>query len=85
MLQPAGYADALQGEKMIETIGLISTFMAVVGVVLNNHLDARCFYLWFLSNLLCAWVHYRKRVWSLMIRDLIFMTLAIDGLIRWSK
>ena len=70
---------------LIESIGTISTVLSVAGVWLNNHKQVECFYLWLLSNALCAWIHYRKRVWSLLVRDIVFFILAVHGMILWMK
>lgn len=68
---------------MNELLGGISTAVALVGVVLNNRRDRRCFYLWLVSNLLVMVVHVRTGLWSLGARDLAFFVLAVHGLHSW--
>ncbi len=70
---------------MIEVIGTISTLLAIAGVILNNHRLWPCFVLWVISNALTGYIHYRKRVWSLFIRDVVFVLLAIQGLWLWTR
>ncbi|HUV66051.1 MAG TPA: nicotinamide mononucleotide transporter [Sedimentisphaerales bacterium] len=70
---------------MIELIGAIATMLAVCGVVLNNRKLIACFYFWLLSNSLTAGIHFHAGLWSLLVRDLIFAALAVEGLLRWRK
>jgi len=68
---------------MIETIGIISTIIAVIGVIANNYMLWVCFPLWFVSNLMGAWIHYQSGVYSLLERDVIFLGLAVHGFYKW--
>ena len=70
---------------MIELFGTIATLLAITGVILNNRKMIACFYIWLVSNFICAAIHYQAGIMSLFFRDLIFFVLAIDGLYRWSK
>ena len=70
---------------MMELWGIISTALAVAGVLLNNHLDRRCFYFWIVSNLISAVLHIGLGVWSLAARDVIFLLLAVHGRHKWKK
>jgi nicotinamide riboside transporter PnuC len=70
---------------MIEFIGTVSTILAIIGVILNNQKLWPCFVLWIFSNALTGWIHYRKRVWSLLARDIVFLALAIQGLWMWTR
>lgn len=70
---------------MIEIIGVITTVIAVWGVLLNNHHNKRCFILWIFSNTLSLMIHAALMCWSLTIRDAIFLYLAYDGYQKWSK
>ncbi len=69
---------------MLEFLGTIATIVSIVGVLFNNAMCIWCFPCWLLSNSLTAWIHYRKGVWSLLVRDLIFLVLAVAGLVQWS-
>ena len=68
---------------MIEIIGIIVTVVAVAGVVLNNRRCRWCFVLWMVSNILSASIHCSIGPWSLVVRDLIFLVLAIEGYFLW--
>jgi nicotinamide riboside transporter PnuC len=68
---------------MIELIGTITTMLAVAGVLLNNRHKIQCFYVWIVSNLLSAMIHWHTATYSLMARDLIFLALAIEGIHLW--
>jgi nicotinamide riboside transporter PnuC len=70
---------------MIKIIGTIATCLAVAGVWLNNRKRLACFYLWLVSNFLCAIIHSSTGIWSLFFRDVIFIILAVEGLIKWSR
>lgn len=81
MLKRLGFTQEVY---YIELLGFISTVLSVAGVLLNNYRLWPCFVLWLFSNALCAWIHYKKRVWSLLVRDIIFLGLAVQGLILWT-
>ncbi len=68
---------------MIETIGFISSVLAVIGVLLNNRKMISCFYFWLISNLLSCYLHLRPELWPLVLRDIVFFILAIEGLKKW--
>jgi len=70
---------------MLEVIGSITTIMAVVGATLNNRHKIGCFYFWMLSNLLSAGIHVHTATYSLVIRDVIFLILAFEGVWKWKK
>ena len=70
---------------MIEILGTITLVFAVTGVVLNNKLRIECFYLWLVSNALSAILHMNAAMWSLALRDLIFLVLAVHGIYSWRK
>lgn len=69
----------------IEIMGIVAGVLAVTGCLLNNRRLRWCFLVWFVSNLITAVIHFDVGVWSLLARDLIFMTLAAEGWIRWGK
>ncbi len=71
---------------MINLFGIISTILAVAGVVANNNRKAVCFYFWMVANTITCGLHVSAGVgeyWPLIARDIIFFILAIDGLRRW--
>jgi nicotinamide riboside transporter PnuC len=70
---------------MKEIIGLVATGLAVGGVVLNNRKMISCFALWIISNAISAGLHANVGLWSLFLRDGIFIILAIEGWHRWSR
>ncbi len=67
----------------IEIIGGFVTVIAVMGVVLNNRKVRWCFVLWIVSNLLSAVIHCSTGPWSLVVRDIIFLGLAVEGWHKW--
>lgn len=71
--------------RSIDAVGRIATVMAVAGVILNNARLWPCFLLWIVSNAMSAYIHYRLGPRSLMVRDLIFFTLACVGLWQWTR
>ena len=71
--------------SLIEVLGWAVTAIAVAGVVMNNHRLRLCFVLWFFSNGLSAAIHFNAGIASLAVRDLVFLVLAIHGLIAWSR
>lgn len=70
---------------MQESISILATILAVLGVGLNNRRNRLCFYAFLVSNGLTALVHADADLWSLMVRDAIFFVLAIEGLFRWRR
>ena len=70
---------------MIETIGTITTIFAVAGVILNNRRIRWCFILWLVSNGLSLLIHVQAGIWSLVVRDGIFLILAVEGWIKWGN
>lgn len=70
---------------MTELLGTIATILAVSGVVLNNRKLSGCFYLWIISNGISALLHYDAGLFSLLIRDLLFTVLAVEGIFRWRR
>lgn len=71
--------------EMCERLGWIATALAVGGVLLNNARLWPCFLLWIVSNAISAWIHRGMALTSLMIRDLIFLALAVLGLWQWTR
>ncbi len=70
---------------MIELIGTVATIVALVGAWLNNRLLVSCFYCWIFSNLLSAGIHIYLGTWSLAIRDLAFLVMAVAGPYQWKR
>lgn len=70
---------------MTEICGIIATVLAVIGVVLNNRKLIACFYFWIASNAITGWIHADMGVYSLLVRDIVFFGLAVEGLYRWRK
>lgn len=70
---------------MIEIIGTVATVLAVIGVLTNNRRLRVCFLIWMLSNLLTGAIHAHAGIWSLLVRDVIFFGLAIEGWVRWGR
>ena len=68
-----------------ELFSLVAMVLAVVGVILNNNQLTSCFWVWMASNTMCAVIHLRSKLWTMAIRDVIFIGLAIHGLIMWSQ
>ena len=70
---------------MDEIFGTVSMVLAVTGVVLNNRKMTGCFWLWIISNSISAYLHAGGQLYSLLIRDVVFTILAVEGLYRWKK
>lgn len=68
---------------MLEIIGAVSAVLAVGGVLLNNRKYRCCFVLWMISNFLSALIHSQTGPVSLVIRDVIFLVLAVEGYWLW--
>jgi nicotinamide riboside transporter PnuC len=71
--------------ELVEIVGLTATALAVVGVWLNNHKRRECFYLWLVSNAMTLAIHLSAGIWSLALRDAIFLVLALHGLWLWRR
>ncbi len=70
---------------MIELLGILGTLLAVAGTLLNNRRRIECFPLWLAANVFMGTAHALAGIWSLLICNIIFFALAIDGLRRWRK
>ena len=70
---------------MTETLSAIAGILAIVGVVLNNRRLRACFVIWILSNLMSAGLHVDAGLWSLAVRDLVFLCLAVEGWVKWGR
>ena len=68
-----------------EILGIGALILGVLGCLLNNRKLRICFVVWLISNTLNGIVHFRVDVWSLVIRDIVFSILVIDGWFRWGK
>jgi len=70
---------------IVEIFGIISTTLAVIGVLANNRRLRWCFLVWMVSNGLSLAIHAQAAIWSLLARDAIFLVLAVEGWIKWGK
>jgi nicotinamide riboside transporter PnuC len=70
---------------MVEIFGTISTILAIGGVLLNNRKKIACFYVWIFSNSLSLLIHFHAGIYSLAIRDFVFLILAVEGIYFWRK
>ncbi|HUV64216.1 MAG TPA: nicotinamide mononucleotide transporter [Sedimentisphaerales bacterium] len=70
---------------MTEIIGTIATILAVTGVVCNNRRLRACFVIWLASNSMSCYLHVGAGLWSLAVRDGIFMVLAVEGWLIWTR
>ena len=70
---------------LLELLGAIATLIAIGGVILNNRRLRLCFVCWLFSNALTLAIHAHAGIWSLAVRDLVFLVLAVEGWILWKK
>ena len=70
---------------MIELFGIISTVIAIGGVILNNRKKRLCFSLWVMSNAMSLVIHFDAGIWSLVVRDAVFLILAVEGWFKWGR
>ena len=73
-----------------EIFGIAALTLGVLGCLLNNRKLRLCFIVWLISNALQATIHIRlilggEDVLSLLVRDIVFSILVIDGWFRWGK
>ena len=64
---------------MIEIIGVVSTVIAIIGVLANNRHLRWCFLLWLISNAMSMAIHIDAGIWSLAVRDAAFFVMAVEG------
>jgi nicotinamide riboside transporter PnuC len=79
---PRTARDAL-ARRRLEALGWTASAIAVAGVLLNNARNPWCFVLWLAANTLTAYLHARARMYALFVRDLVFLALAVAGLVAW--
>lgn len=70
---------------MSELFGTVVLVIAVAGVLLNNRKLRICFIFWMVSNALSACIHAWVGPYSLMLRDLAFFVLSIEGWFKWGR
>ena len=70
---------------MTEIIGTISGALAITGVLLNNRKLRGCFLVWMLSNSVSFGLHVHAGLYSLAVRDGVFLILAVEGWILWTR
>jgi len=70
---------------VLEVLGMIAMVLAVIGVLLNNRKNRNCFYVWFISNIILIYVHLNVDLYSLVVRDIVFLLLAVEGWYKWRK
>ena len=70
---------------MIENMGIISMVLAIIGVLANNRRLRWCFLLWMVSNAMSFMIHANAGIWSLAVRDAVFLILAVEGYWRWGN
>lgn len=75
----------LEGLRACNVFGWVATVLAVCGVLLNNFQLWPCFLFWILSNGISAWIHRAMGPRSLMVRDIVFLILAVVGLWQWVR
>ena|GEM_PF-1393453 len=63
--------------------GGFATGLAVFGVLLNNRRIRWCFPVWWVSNSLTLGLHVHAGLWTLAVRDAVFVVLAVAGWRRW--
>jgi len=61
----------------------IATVLAVAGCLANNRRRRICFILWIVSNAICGVLHYQAGLPGLLVRDVIFSVLAVEGFLKW--
>lgn len=64
---------------------LLTTALAVTGVFFNNHRHRWCFVIWGVSNTISAGIHIDGGMYGMLLRDVIFLGLGVDGWIRWGR
>ena len=70
---------------MIEIIGIISTILAITGVIANNRRLRWCFIIWMVSNAMSLAIHAEAGIWSFVARDAVFLALAVEGWFKWGR
>jgi nicotinamide riboside transporter PnuC len=70
---------------MLEAIGTLATVLAVMGVRHNNNRRRVCFLFWIVSNSLGLAIHLAVGPWALVVRDAIFLALAVQGWVKWGR
>jgi len=66
----------------IDATATITGFVAA-GFMAHKKIEA--WYLWICVNLICIWLYYALNVKFVAVLYVIFLAMAINGLIRWGK
>ena len=70
---------------MIEIIGVVSTVIAIIGVLANNRRLRWCFLLWLISKAMSMAIHVDTGIWYLAVRDAVFFVMAVEGWFLWGN
>jgi hypothetical protein len=70
---------------MVNILEIVATLLLAWGVWLINRKDRRCFWFWIAGNGLSLFTHFAVGGPWFVVRDIMFLALAIDGLLRWPK
>ena len=69
----------------LNIFGLVAMVLAVTGVLCNNRKLIACFPIFLCSNVITLVLHLQVGLWSVVIRDGIFIVLGVEGWMKWRK
>ena len=66
-------------------VEIIVLILAVLGVVFNNKKVILCFPIWMISNAMAGYIHMDGQLYGMLVRDLAFFVLCIQGWYCWRR
>lgn len=63
----------------------LAMFLALLGMVFNNHKKRVCFVIWFAGSILGIILYIDTELWGLVVRDIIYLVLFIHGYLLWGR
>ncbi len=69
----------------MEKLTWILVGMGIIGVILNNHKNPKCFYLWGISNAAWCIVDWAHGLHSQAFLFFVYFLLSLHGLWKWKK
>jgi len=69
----------------MELLVWFSTLLIFIGLLLNNLQNRKCFLFWIIANSIRFLIHLKIGQQAFAAGDMVFLLLAIHGLISWSN
>ena len=83
VMAPARRDSPLTVEKFTEWFGFVTGVVGAITLALNVPLSGYGWYAFLCSNLALAAFAANRRIWSILLMQLVFTTTSVVGIYRW--